>query len=117
SSDQIINGTAGNDSLVGGTGNDAINGFGGNDTLIGLDGNDTLDGGAGADSMDGGPGDDVYFVDNTGDIVVEQQNGGIDEVRALISGYVLPAWVNNLWLLGNATVGTGNEIDNVIKGN
>src|SRR5207253_9925132 len=89
-SGQTINGTAGNDSLVGGTGNDTINGF---------DGNDTIDGGAGADSMVGGPGDDLYFVDNTGDIIVEQQNQGIDEVRATVS-YTLADFVNNLTLLG-----------------
>jgi Ca2+-binding RTX toxin-like protein len=103
----VINGTSGNDSLVGGAGNDTINGF---------DGNDTIDGGAGADSMVGGTGDDVYYVDNPGDAVVEQQNEGIDEVRSTID-YTLPDWVNNLTLLTGAVNGTGNAIDNVIMGN
>src|SRR5437867_3822535 len=58
----VLNGTADNNSLVGGPGNDTINGFAGNDTI---------DGGAGADSMVGGSGDDLYFVDNPGDVVVE----------------------------------------------
>src|ERR1700730_2895339 len=53
-SGSVINGTAGDDSLVGGPGNDTINGFGGNDTLIGNDGNDSLDGGAGHDCLVGG---------------------------------------------------------------
>src|SRR5207248_6512592 len=41
-SGQTINGTAGNDSLVGGTGNDTINGLGGNDSISGSDGDDSL---------------------------------------------------------------------------
>ncbi len=107
---QVINGTAGNDSLVGGADNDTING---------LAGNDTIDGGRGADSMIGGTGDDLYFVENPGgDVVVEQQNGGIDEVRSSLSGYTLPDWVENLTLAGNAAFsGTGNALDNVITGN
>jgi len=104
---QTINGTAGNDSLVGGAGNDTISGF---------DGNDTIDGGAGADNMVGGTGDDLYFVDNPGDIIVEQQNEGIDEARASVD-YTLPAFVNNLTLLGGAVNGTGNDIENLITGN
>jgi serralysin len=106
-SGMTINGTAGNDSLVGGPGNDTINGFAGNDTI---------DGGAGADSMVGGPGDDLYFVDNAGDQVVELQNEGIDEVRSSVD-YALSAFVNNLTLIGSAVSGTGNAIDNVITGN
>src|SRR5205823_2999747 len=98
-----INGTAGNDSLVGTAGNDTINGF---------DGNDTIDGGAGADSMVGSLGDDIYFVDNAGDVVVEQQNEGNDEVRTTVS-YTLTDFVNRLTLLGTAAInGTGNAIDN-----
>jgi Ca2+-binding RTX toxin-like protein len=105
-SGQTINGTSGNDSLVGGTGDDTLNGFAGNDTL---------DGGAGADSMVGGTGDDVYFVDNVGDTIVEQANEGIDEVRASLD-YTLPAFVNNLTLVASAYHGTGNDIENVITG-
>jgi len=103
----VINGTDGNDSLVGTTGNDTINGFAGNDTI---------DGGAGADSMVGGAGDDLYFVDNPGDVIVEQSTEGVDEVRASVD-FTLPAFVNNLTLVGNATHGTGNDISNVITGN
>src|SRR5258708_35037716 len=100
----LINGTSGNDSLVGGAGNDTINGF---------DGNDTIDGGAGADSMVGGAGDDLYFVDNPGDVIVELQNGGIDEARSSLS-YTLPDWVNNLPLTGSAVSGTGHAVENLI---
>jgi Ca2+-binding RTX toxin-like protein len=106
---QTINGTAGNDSLVGGPNDDTINGFAGNDTI---------DGGAGgADSMVGGAGDDLYFVDHSDDQVVELENAGIDEVRSSLVSYTLSDWVNNLTLIGGATNGTGNAIENVITGN
>jgi trimeric autotransporter adhesin len=104
---QVINGTSGNDSLLGGPDNDTINGFGGNDTI---------DGAGGIDSMVGGIGDDLYFVDETDDIIVEAQNGGIDEVRST-AHYTLSDFVNNLTLLEMHSVGTGNDIDNVITGN
>ena len=47
----------------------------------------TLDGGAGADNMRGGAGNDVYVVDNAGDIVNESLAGsnGIDTVQSSIS--------------------------------
>lgn len=54
---QNIDGTAGNDTLIGGSGHD---------TLRGNDGNDLLTGGRGNDTLDGGNGDDVY-VWNKGD--------------------------------------------------
>src|SRR3954469_4449958 len=50
-SGQGVNGTAGNDSLVGGPGNDSINGLAGNDTIDGSRGNDVLTGGAGSDTF------------------------------------------------------------------
>lgn len=54
---------------LGGTGNDLLDGnasanimlgLGGNDTISGYGGNDTLDGGAGNDVLDGGDGNDIY---------------------------------------------------------
>jgi serralysin len=104
---QTINGTPNNDSLLGGAGDDTINGFAGNDTI---------DGGAGADSMVGGSGDDLYFV-SAGDLVVEAENGGTDEVRSDLVNYTLPDWVNNLTLLNGAFEGHGNDIDNRLVGN
>ncbi|MFO0245231.1 MAG: calcium-binding protein, partial [Betaproteobacteria bacterium] len=56
-----------------------------NDTIMGLGGSDTLDGGNGADSMMGGAGDDLYIVENAGDIVSEGWLGGTDTVRLRIS--------------------------------
>jgi Ca2+-binding RTX toxin-like protein len=48
----IINGTSGNDSLVGTADSDTINGLGGNDTFGPSGGSDFYDGGAGFDTID-----------------------------------------------------------------
>ena len=103
--------------IEGNAGDNLLNGGAGNDTLIGGAGNDTLVGGIGADSMVGGPGDDVYYVNEAGDRVVELAGGGTDLVIAL-TDYVLPAHVENLRISGSeAYSGTGNALDNVITGN
>ena len=86
-------------------------------TLIGGAGNDLLDGGAGVDSMLGGTGDDTYIVDNTGDIVTENLNEGIDTIKSSVS-YTLSANVENLTLTGiSALFMTGNSLDNTLIGN
>jgi Ca2+-binding RTX toxin-like protein len=123
---EIINGTPGDDNLAGGQGDDTLNGEEGNDTLLGRAGNDTLNGGAGndlhngglgADLMQGGPGDDTYVVDDAGDLVVEEAAEGTDEVLSRIS-YVLGNNLENLDLRGLVAIdGTGNGLDNQIKGN
>ena len=89
----------------------------GTDTLQGLAGNDTLDGGTGADRLEGGSGNDVFYVDNAGDNVLEGLNDGTDTVQTSIS-YGLGSGVENLTMTGSAAlVGTGNELGNVITGN
>lgn len=101
-------GSAYNDTLIG---NAAAN------VLRGGAGNDTLDGGAGSDTLYGGTGDDTYVVDQSGDIVSENVNEGIDTVNASIT-YTLGANLENLVLTGSATInGTGNGLDNQITGN
>lgn len=72
----ILNGNAGNDTLEGGADNDKLYGGAGTDTLTGGDGADTLDGGALADSMAGGAGNDIYYVDNSADTVIELTGEG-----------------------------------------
>jgi len=109
--------TSGKDKLTGTSGDDYIAGLAGNDTLTGLAGNDTLDGGADNDSMVGGLGDDTYYVDSTGDKVVEFANQGTDTVLVSLSGYVLPTNVENLTYVGSDTIrGTGNASGNVMTG-
>ena len=67
--------------------------------------------------MTGGAGDDLYVVDDVGDIVAKSQGGGIDTVRASIS-YVLASDVENLVLTGSADLnGTGNNLANDMLGN
>ncbi len=74
-----------------------------------------LNGGAGADMMTGGVGDDVYYVDNTGDVVVEGAAEGADIVRAQID-YVLGNNVEELFIGGAGRDGTGNALDNILHG-
>ncbi|WP_210251379.1 VCBS domain-containing protein, partial [Aureimonas psammosilenae] len=113
---------------IDGTGNVLANKLVGNagaNILIGLAGNDTLDGMGGADRMVGGVGDDIYYVDNAGDAVVEAANEGTDTVNASIA-FVLGDGVENLTLTGTAAINgsgngssnwlVGNSADNILKG-
>ncbi len=97
-----------------GTGNASAN------VITGGSGNDILDGGAGADTLIGGLGDDTYFVDNAGDVIVENAGEGIDTVKTAIASYTLSANVENLVFTGTGTTatfaGTGNALDNIIMG-
>jgi Ca2+-binding RTX toxin-like protein len=94
-----------------GNGNSLLN------TLTGNAGNNLLDGGVDADTMIGGAGDDVYFVDNIGDLTVENANGGNDTVFSAIN-FTLSANVENLILQGGADLqGYGDASNNVIYGN
>jgi trimeric autotransporter adhesin len=62
-------------------------------------------------------GNDVYVVDNAGDLVVEDAAAGIDLVQSSLS-HALAANVENLTLTGTAAInGTGNALDNVLIGN
>ena len=104
--------------IVGNAANNVIDGRDGNDGLYGYGGNDTLIGGTGADHMLGGAGDDVYFVDDAGDFVIEAAGEGIDTVITNLATYMLPFDVE--WLtvsgLSRGTL-TGNELNNQIRGN
>ena len=89
-------------------------GTAGNDTLSGMDGNDTLDGGPGNDSLVGGAGDDVYIIDSPDDVYVEQADGGQDEVRTPFS-LALTGNFERITLVGNGVAtGTGNAGANIL---
>lgn len=90
-------------------------GTAGDDVLVGTAFGDVLDGLAGADTMTGGGGDDLYYVDNAEDAVVENAGEGNDTVISSVD-YTLAAHVEDLELQGNARVGRGNNHDNVIAG-
>ena len=106
-----------------GGGNFAGTGNGLANTITGGSGNDTIDGGAGVDRLVGLAGDDVYHVDDAGDVIVEGGAAGTDAVLASTS-YTLAANVENLIYttadyLSSGTgsfAGTGNSSSNIITG-
>lgn len=116
----ILYGHKGADLLYGGAGNDRLFGATGKDTLEGGDGNDRLDGGTGADVMRGGNGSDVYFLDNSGDTIIEAAGAGFDTVCTSLS-YTLGADLERLTTndpSGTAPLAlTGNDLSNTIIGN
>jgi len=113
-----IRGNTGNNILTGGDGNDILNGGEGNDTLDGGAGNDDLDGGFGEDRMTGGAGDDTYHVQNAGDVVIEANHGGTDQVLSSISYSLAGQYVEMLTLTGSANLSaTGNSLANTLTGN
>jgi Ca2+-binding RTX toxin-like protein len=127
----------GDDFLFGGPGHDRLEGGDDNDRLIGAEDDDELYGGAGDDWLDsfinnrgeprvdgwdgaeileGGTGNDLYGVDDPGDVVTEFAWEGIDRVVTFLS-YTLPDHVEHLTLNGSGTPnGTGNVLDNQIVG-
>lgn len=113
----VINGTSAGEELTGTANDDIISGFGGADTISGLAGNDLIDGGTAADQMSGGLGDDTYYVDNTGDKVIEVTGEGKDVVFSTIS-IALYENVEDMTLLGTGPLSAiGNVLDNNITGN
>jgi Ca2+-binding RTX toxin-like protein len=112
-----ITGNSGNNILSGKGGNDSLYGDAGDDTLIGGDGNDNLFGGEGTDALIGGNGNDTYFVEDLGDTVTENVNGGIDTVNSSVS-FTLSDNVERLTLTGTNNIdGTGNVLNNNLTGN
>ena len=89
----------------------------GNDFLYGTELGDLLDGAKGADQMFGYTGDDVYYIDNVGDLAIEESDEGSDSVYSSVT-YSLGDNLENLTLIGTGKInGTGNALDNVVTGN
>ncbi|HVQ09774.1 MAG TPA: calcium-binding protein [Allosphingosinicella sp.] len=88
--------------------------------LTGNDGNNILNGGAGAaDIMAGGLGDDIYRVNQAGDVV--QETGGTDAIYVHFSYTLSENGVENLSAadqIGTENLNfTGNSLNNIIVGN
>jgi Ca2+-binding RTX toxin-like protein len=98
------------ENLAGGSGADALSGTGAANIL---------DGGAGADVLTGRGGNDIYYVDDDGDAVVELAGGGSDEVRTAL-GYYSLAYAENVETLryvgGDAFAGWGGEGNDLLFG-
>ncbi|MDN5871868.1 MAG: hypothetical protein L0H73_14245 [Nitrococcus sp.] len=94
---------------IGGTGNTLDN------VLIGSDGANVLDGKQGADSLRGGQGDDTYRVEDAQDSVIEASSAGTDHVMSSVNR-TLSENIENLTLTGDALVGRGNDLANVLRG-
>jgi Ca2+-binding RTX toxin-like protein len=112
------NGNALANRISGNNGANVLRGLAGDDTLLGGAGGDWLDGGLGRDRLQGGTGNDIFIMDSAGDTVVEAADQGTDQLRASLSVFLLPAWVENLLLTGTADLnGTGNLLNNQLLGN
>ena len=67
--------------------------------------------------MSGGVGNDLYYVDNAGDVVTEGASAGTDSIYSSIT-YALTTNVENLTLTGTSAInGTGNALNNILTGN
>ncbi|MGO4524145.1 hypothetical protein AB4097_04700 [Microvirga sp. 2MCAF35] len=86
--------------------------------IVGTSGNDALDGKGGFDTLIGGAGDDLYFIDSSSDVVVEEAGQGYDTVIAYAS-FVLSDNVEVLKAGGGDFYLslTGNALSNEIFGN
>ncbi|KRC08578.1 hypothetical protein ASE11_22700 [Hydrogenophaga sp. Root209] len=97
--------------------NNTITGHLGDDTLHGEAGDDTLNGKSGADVMAGGVGEDRYFVDNAGDVVIEQAGEGTTDIVYSTVSYNLGSNVERIYLQGAEAINAGgNELDNILYG-
>ncbi|MFS0738101.1 calcium-binding protein [Sphingomonas sp. 1P06PA] len=114
---EVGTGNGGANTITGNASANTLRGADGDDTLIGLGGDDNLQGGAGNDTMIGGDGNDLYYVTDTGDVIVELAGGGTDTVVASVS-YTLSAEIENATLTGGDAIDLGgNALGNRLFGN
>ena len=89
--------------------------------MVGNVGNNLLDGLGNDDFMVGGLGNDIYVVDRVGDYVFEDENGGIDLIRSMVTvdlSIMDRQFVEHAELTGNGDIdATGNTAANRLTGN
>jgi trimeric autotransporter adhesin len=92
-----------------GSGNNLAN------VITGSAGLNVLDGGIGADTMIGGAGDDYYYIDDIGDVVIENAGEGDGDTVHVWMNYTLGDHIEDLELFAAGTRGTGNTLDNWMR--
>lgn len=101
--------------------NNAITGNGLANVINGLGGSDVLNGMAGADELHGGSGNDTYVLgaeaSGVDDVI---DSAGADTISSSINrglSFADYSEIENLVLLGNAIIGAGNGLSNLLTGN
>ncbi len=100
-------------------GSQSINGSGNilNNKITGNNAKNIINGKGGGDKMIGKKGDDIYYVNNKNDKVIEVANQGEDTVRSSVTE-TLSNNVEDLILTGSKAInGNGNNLNNKITGN
>ena len=105
-------GNALNNELRGNSAANTLEGGAGNDVLHGSQDNEL------ADVLDGGAGNDAYYIYNSQNKDVIRDSAGIDTVHASVDFSLEEhSSLEHLSLLADATMGTGNALNNYITGN
>lgn len=120
----VLRGGAGDDVLVATYGNETLVGGKGSDLLIGGSGNDLLVGGdagvpsAVPDTMAGGMGNDTYYVENPGDVIINNAGEGVDTEIVFNRFYAMSVNDHATFLRGydGDHELVGNSFDNRIVG-
>ncbi|WP_286220915.1 VCBS domain-containing protein [Marinobacter apostichopi] len=122
---QDLDGTVGNDFLVGGSGDNELKGESGNDFLVGSGGNDKLKGGSGDDLLNGGTGNDEIQGEDGNDYLIGYW--GDDKLQGGSGNDVLVGGIGNdvlegdqgadvfAWELGDQYTSDNSLAEDVVK--